>query len=171
MMDPIEAHGGRDFAVQPRALERVFDFQTFAAPLARALADALPTRPGQATRENGGELRAIHVAPGRWLVPDPEPGLLALLESAVAEDSGMLTDISGKWRRLDVTGRDATRVLRAAVAVESVLANRDCGALLLFDCPAVLIRQDRGFSVWVICTCAEALEELLAKNSGRNIGS
>jgi heterotetrameric sarcosine oxidase gamma subunit len=170
MMGSIETRGGRDFAVQRRALERVFDFQAFAAPLARVLADALPTRPGQATWENGGELRAMHVAPGRWLVPDPAPGLLALLESAAAEDSGMLTDVSGQWRRLGVTGPGASRVLHAAVAVESVLAERDCGALLLFDCPAVLIREAGGFSVWVTSTYAEALEDLLASNSGKNIG-
>jgi heterotetrameric sarcosine oxidase gamma subunit len=171
MTDPIEAHGGHDFVVQPRALERVFDFQIFAAPLARALADALPTRPGQAIRNNAGEPRAMHVAPGLWLVPDPEPDLLALLQSAVAEAGGMLTDVSGKWRGLDVTGPGATSVLRAAVAVESVLADRDCGALILLDYPCILIRQAGGFSVWVVSTYADAFEELLAGNSGRNSGS
>jgi heterotetrameric sarcosine oxidase gamma subunit len=171
MRDSIEAHEGRDFAVQPRALERVFDFQAFAAPLARALADALPTRPGQAAWENRGELRAMHVAPGRWLLPDPEPGLLALLESAVAEDGGMLTDVSGKWQRLDVTGAGAARVLRAAVAVESVLADRDCGALLVFDCPAVVIRQPHGFGIWVRSAYAETLQDLLTSDSLRNSGA
>ena len=111
----------------------------------------------------------MHVAPGRWLLPDPEPALLALLESSVAKDGGMLTDVSGKWRGLDVTGPGATRALRAAVAVESVLADRDCGALLLFDCPALLIRQARGFSVWVTSSYARALEDLLARNSGTNL--
>lgn len=162
MTGPVETHGGRDSILEARTLDRVLDFQAFALPLAHGLADALPTRPGQATWENSGALRAMHVAPGRWLLPNPEPGLLALLESSAAEDGGLLTDISGKWRRLDVTGPGATRALRAAVAVESVLADRDCGALLLFDCPAVLIRQGWGYSVWVISSYAVALEELLA---------
>jgi hypothetical protein len=41
-------------------------------------------------------------------------------------------------------------MLSATVNLEAVLpAGRDCAAVALFDCPAVILRAPNGFLVWV----------------------
>jgi hypothetical protein len=56
-----------------------------------------------------------------------------------------------------LTGPGAARVLSSAINLTRVLANRDCAALHLFDCPAVLARCADAFDLWFEASYAIAL--------------
>jgi sarcosine oxidase gamma subunit len=58
-------------------------------------------------------------------------------------------DVSGKWDALSIEGPGAIRLLCCALDLEGVLKDRDCAAVTLFDCPAVLARVPDGFALWV----------------------
>jgi hypothetical protein len=45
---------------------------------------------------------------------------------------------------------------------------RDCAALHLFDCPAVLSRRGGGFEVWVEASYAAAFREVLGELLGES---
>jgi heterotetrameric sarcosine oxidase gamma subunit len=104
---------------------------------------------------------ALNFAPGRWLLPDPTPQVLEALREPVASGTAALVDVSGKWQRISVKGAGAAAILHRAVALETVLAGRDCAALRLFDCPSVLARAQDGFDIWVEASYAGALRASL----------
>jgi hypothetical protein len=95
----------------------------------------------------------LHFAPGRWLVPEPTEALLESLRSA----DSLLFEVSGKWRF--VSFADAT-ALRSAVDVDAVLAERECAALTLFDCPLILTRANE---VWVQSSYGDAFSRAVAR--------
>jgi len=81
---------------------------------------------------------ALQIAADRWLILNQKPALPA--DFAV-------TDVSGKWREIRLPS--AARVLANTVDVEALLAGRECARTALFDCPAILVRRDVGYAVWV----------------------
>ena len=70
-------------------------------------------------------------------------------------------DVEGKWRALAVLGAGAERLLAESIDVASVLSQRECAAIRLFDCPVVLAREPDGFSVWVEASYATELRAML----------
>jgi hypothetical protein len=81
---------------------------------------------------------ALQIAADRWLFLDRQPALPA--DFAV-------TDVTGKWREIHLTS--AARILANTVDVEALLAGRTCARTTLFDCPAILLRRDAEYAVWV----------------------
>ena len=81
---------------------------------------------------------ALQIAADRWLFLDRHPTLPA---------GFAVTEVTGKWREIRLTS--APRLLANTVDVEALLAGRACARTALFDCPAILVRRDVGYSVWV----------------------
>ena len=121
----------------------------------------LPAAPGQVRFAASGEPVLLHHAPGRWFAPSADDTLRRELEALVAAGAGALFDVSGKFRSWSLEGAQGARWLAQQCDVAMVLAGRDCAALTLFDCPAVLgKRQAEGevqFVVWLSSSSAEAL--------------
>jgi sarcosine oxidase gamma subunit len=90
----------------------------------------------------------LHFAPARWLLPDPGAELDAWL-SAAAAGAGIAVEVEGKWTALELAGPDAARLLCSSLDVGAVLESRDCAAVALFDCPAVLATSARGYIIYV----------------------
>ncbi|MGB8692664.1 MAG: hypothetical protein WCD08_04070 [Steroidobacteraceae bacterium] len=88
---------------------------------------------------------ALHFAPARWLLLDTA----AALVDAAVQSGALAVDVEGKWTFIELAEPHAKRALSAAVNVEAVLDGRDCAAAILFDCPAVIARRDRGESILV----------------------
>jgi hypothetical protein len=108
----------------------------------------LPAAPGAMTLDAQGRPALLHFAPGRWLaLADPtgtSPG------SAIAA-----FDVTGKWQGLVLSGPRAPRLLASTIHTATVLRARDCAALELFDCPAILAALPDGgaapaYAVWVL---------------------
>ncbi len=108
--------------------------------------------PGSVRRTASGKAEMLHFAPDRWLVPEPSE---ALLESLRSPDA-MLFDVGGKWRVVPLAD---PAVLKRAVDVEAVLANRECAALTLFDCPVILSGANE---VWVHASYFDAFSRAVA---------
>ncbi len=90
------------------------------------------------------------------------------MQSAAAAGEGTLIDVTGKWERVDISGPGAARLLASTLAIDAVLEGRDCAALTLFDCPALITRIGESFALWVqssyatdFLATAERLRELL----------
>ena len=81
---------------------------------------------------------ALQIAADRWLIVDRQPALPA---------GFAVTEVTGKWREIRLTS--PTRLLANTVDVDALLAGRACARTALFDCPAILVRRDVGYSVWV----------------------
>lgn len=105
---------------------------------------------------------ALNFAPGRWLLPEATHERLSALKPSLDSGEAALVDVTGKWVRLVLNGPTALPVLRRAIAVDIVMEGRDCAALRLFDCPAVLARATGGFDIWVEASYAVALRASLA---------
>jgi sarcosine oxidase gamma subunit len=155
------------------------EFKAFEFPLTGAAAAELPASPGAVQRgtdigadagiDNGsstGRAVLLHFAPGRFLAPAPTPDteqrLLALQTAGV----GAVFDVEGKWQAFALTAPGAERALSSAIDLAQALGGRDCAALHLFDCPAVLARRGGGFEVWVEASYAVAFREVLAELLG-----
>jgi len=89
---------------------------------------------------NGDVLR---IAADRWLIVGSLPAEIS------ASSTVAITDVTGKWREIRLTGHCAHRLLANCVDVEQLFAERDCARTTLFDCPAVLRRLDDGYSIWI----------------------
>lgn len=124
--------------------------------------------PGAALRSDSLGL-ALHFAPARWLLLDTAA---ALVDTAV-HSGALAIDVEGKWTLIELTEPYARRALSAAVNVEAVLDGRDCAAVTLFDCPAVIGRRDRGesFLVCVHSSYAFSFKRALAATLARCGGS
>jgi hypothetical protein len=103
-------------------------------------ADGLPPSwqalPGAVLRQGPRGL-ALHFAPARWLLFDYDPAVVAVAVNAGAT----LIDVEGKWRMFELDGPQHAQALSAAANIAKVLDGRDCAALQLFDCPAVIARS------------------------------
>lgn len=80
----------------------------------------------------------LQIAADRWLFIDRQPELPAGFAA---------TDVTGKWREIQLTS--AAKLLANTVDVEALLAGRACARTALFDCPAILVRRDSEYAVWV----------------------
>lgn len=129
-------------------------------------ADTLPP-PGGATRRANGHPAILHFAPGRYLLPDPSAELDAWMAAAVARGAGAAVEVEGKWAALELSGPDSARLLSSSLDVAAVLESRDCAAVVLFDCPAVLTATATGcYLVYVkasyVADFSAAIERLRA---------
>jgi sarcosine oxidase gamma subunit len=146
------ATGSKGFRCELTALSdgRMVEFTAFASrpPGALAALGAGVPAPGSVRRAVDGRPAALHFAPARWLLPDPDAGLDAWL-SAAAAGAGTAVEVEGKWTALELNGPDAARLLSSALDVRAVLESRDCAAVGLFDCPAVLATSSQGYIIYV----------------------
>ena len=62
---------------------------------------------------------------------------------------GTAVEVEGKWTALELDGPDAARLLSSSLDVAAVLESRDCAAVVLFDCPAVLAKSAQGYLIYV----------------------
>ena len=125
------------------------EFAAFAWPAAALGEPAWPNAPGAVRYDGRQHPVLLHFAPGRWLAPQPSLEIRSLLATAAQAAVGVVVEVAGKRDALFITGPGATRLLACALAIEAVLNARDCAALTLFDCPAILARAAGGFAVWV----------------------
>jgi len=119
----------------------------------------------------GRQALALHFAPGRWLLPEPSVDLLHALEASAAVT---LVDVQGKYRRMLIGGNAAGAALSSSIALDSVLAGRDCAAAALFDCPTIVARHasvsGERYEVWVHASYLASFTAALA-DAGRRVQS
>ena len=108
-----------------------------------------PARAGQVRRDVTGRPALLHFAPDRWLVPAPAPILLQELSSLERARRGTLIDVEGKWQEVRIAPECAHHILSSGIDVETVLAGRECAAVMLFDCPAILARSGSTINLWI----------------------
>jgi len=146
------------------SVQPAFEWYAFdaAAPLAGA------ERAGAVVRDAAGRARALHFAPQRWLLPQPDDALLGQLLARESSAGGVLCDVTGRWCLLELPSPAAGRhPLQAAAAPELVLRDRDAAALWLFDCPVLLARGAAGFEVWVESSYADGFRAMLDRIEAR----
>lgn len=106
--------------------------------------------PGSVHRDAVAGTLAMHFAPGRWLLVGPRTATLALVDALSATVGGVGADVTGKYAAIPLRGQSAGPTLASALNVAAVLpAGRQCAAAMPFDCPAVVVREEDGFTVWV----------------------
>lgn len=130
---------------------RLVEFTAFGSTTAGALA-ALGTgamAPGSVRRGAQDRPATLHFAPVRWLLPAPDAELDAWLGSAAAAGAGTAVEVDGKWAAMELKGADAARLLSSSLDVAALLESRDCTAVTLFDCPAVLTTSAQGYLIYV----------------------
>jgi heterotetrameric sarcosine oxidase gamma subunit len=138
-----------EYQLEARAPEPMLEFAAFGFPLGGAFVVGWPAAPGAVRHDADGRPVLLHFAPARWLVPAPHPDILALLAAATEAGAGIVVGVDGKWQALELTGAGARRVLASTIDVEQALDGRECAALTLFDCPAIVARIPAGFAIWV----------------------
>jgi sarcosine oxidase gamma subunit len=149
-----------------------FEFAAYPGRAVDAAAvSAWPVKAGGVLRDAAGRATALHFAPGRWLLPAPAPALLQQLLSLERAGSGMLIDVDGKWQELRFASGDARAFLARSIDVEAVLTDRECAALMLFDCPVILARHKDAFNLWVEASYVRSLRALSAAGSKRRLSS
>jgi len=106
----------------------------------------------------------LHVAPDRWLIPDPTPRLTAQLDICVTGGLGTLIDVQGKWDCVMLCGSGAAQLLATELAVDGLLIDRPCAATSLFGSPVILVRRGDAFDLWIAssytASCLTLLESL-----------
>jgi sarcosine oxidase gamma subunit len=140
--------------LQRLPLERCFEFVAHA----RVPEGGWPTQPGQVLRDSAGRAVLLHFAPGRWLVPAPDERLRTRLDALVRDRHGALVDVDGKWQALAPTPATATRVLASGVELDALLHGRDAAAVVLFDCPVIVVRDGAGFVLYVAASYLHSFE-------------
>jgi len=133
--------------LEPLACGCALEFVAF-ADARMGLAD-WPLSPGGVRRGARGRPEILHFAPARWLLPDPDASARASAAAAAAAGTGTAVDVEGKWSEMTLEGPDARRLLSASLDVAAVLESRDCAAVALFDCPAVLAASDEGYRIFL----------------------
>jgi len=48
-------------------------------------------------------------------------------------------------------------LLARSIDVAAVLTDRECAAVVLFDCPAILARRDDAFNLWIAASYVQSL--------------
>lgn len=150
-----------------RAEEPTLEFAAYGFPLGGAFVVGWPAAPGAVRHDAAGRPVLLHFAPARWLAPSPHSDIMALVDAAVEAGAGVAVEVDGKWRALELLGPGAARVLASTIDVEAVLDGRECAAVTLFDCPAVLARVPGGFAAWVR---SSYLDHFVAMVSGLGAG-
>ncbi len=125
------------------------EFISLAWPSTEPGETSWPSAPGAVRRDAAQRALMLHFAPGRWLAPDPDSETRAILDSAATAGRGTVVDVTGKYDALSVSGFGATRLLACGIDIESIMQARECAALTLFDCPAIISRVADGYSIWV----------------------
>lgn len=148
-MRPRPAATALSCRLEQRPPEPMLEFVAFGFPLGGAFVVGWPAAPGAVRHDEAGRPVLLHFAPARWLAPAPHPDIAALIEAATQADAGAIVDVDGKWRAMELLGPGAARLLACTVDVAAVLDGRECAAVTLFDCPALLARVPDGFAVWV----------------------
>ena len=143
------AHRALDCRIEGPVASVAREFKTFMFPLVGTSTTDLPAPPGAVQRDGAGRSALLHFAPGRFLAPAPAIEMVRHLDALAAAGVGSVFNVTGKWCALRITGADAARLLAATIDVSIVLNHRDCAAVTLFDCPAVLARAADGFDLWV----------------------
>ncbi len=151
---------------------RIVEFVAFGAAHG-TLAGDWPRAAGAALRGADGWPVILHFAPARWLLPQPDVTMIDRIEAAVAAGAGAAIEVEGKWVTLSLCGADAARLLSSSLDVAAVLAGRDCAAVELFDCPAVLASAAPDYRIYIKSSFAAdftvAVERLL-RAGGAAIG-
>lgn len=129
--------------------DRVLEFAAFHWPASGFDPAAWPVAPGGAIRDATDQACLLHFAPHRWLAPNPTNEMEQQLDSAAHAGAGVKLDVTGKWQRITITGPGAVRLLASAIELNATLDGRDCAAVTLFDCPAIIARRNGGFELWV----------------------
>ena len=145
------------FELQP--CMRAVEFVVFEAS-ASALESSWPRQPGAMRRGVDGWPTVLHFAPGRWLVPEPDQALAALI-AAASVAGGSAIDVGGKWTAVTLRGGDSARVLAATIDVDAVLEARACAAVELFDCPALVASAEHGYRSYIKSSYAAAFRAAL----------
>ena len=157
-MNPAAGSAGLRCTLERLPAARMVEF-VFFDPFGDARGAGTAPLPGGARRGANGDPVILHFAAGRYLLPDPAPELHAWIAAAVAQGSGTAIEVEGKWEA-------AARLLSASLDVAAVLESRDCAAVVLFDCPAVLAAAATGYRVYVkasyIADFLTAIERLRA---------
>ena len=121
----------------------------------------LPVAPGQTRYAPTGEPVLLHHAPGRWFAPAADDTLRLELEALEAAGEGALFDVTGKFHTRQLQGAPGRSWLAQQCHVATVLAGRDCAALTLFDCPALLAKRqsdgDGPYLVWLSASSGVAV--------------
>ncbi|HTT02964.1 MAG TPA: hypothetical protein VMG11_12840 [Steroidobacteraceae bacterium] len=124
------------------------------------LAFMLAMRPGAIQRLSPtGAI--LFIAPGRWLLTGDVLESQAQELSVLRECGACLVDISAKWCRFELAAARAPECLSRVIDVAQVLDGRDCAAVTILDCPALLARSGAGYELWVMRSFAQWLYERL----------
>ena len=145
--------------IEGPAVLPALEFQTFEFPLILRAAGQLPGTPGTLHLGDLGQIRLLHFAPGRFLAPSPQSSLIQVLDDLQADGVGVVFDVEGKWHAYRMTGRGSERFLASTIDVSRALRNRDCAAVPLFDCSAIVAGRPGGFDVWVEASYSRAFKE------------
>ena len=140
--------------IERRLQRRVLEFAAFSWPQVGDARLGWPGAPGALARDSDDSASLLHFAPGRVLAPDPAAATEALLDAAASQGMGTRIDVTGKWERYSVVGPGAARLLACALSLDAVLDKRDCAAVTIFDCPAIISRRRDGFDLWVLASYA-----------------
>jgi len=140
---------GQEWRLAARPPTRTVEFTAFGFPLGGAFVVGWPAAPGGVRHDSDGRPVLLHFAPARWLVPAPHADIEAVVDAAVQAGAGVIVDVDGKWVELELTGPGATRALATTLDVDATLEGRECAAVTLFECPAILTRGPRGFAIWL----------------------
>ncbi|MBS0388690.1 MAG: hypothetical protein JSR15_09440 [Proteobacteria bacterium] len=135
--------------IERQPAQRVLEFVAFRWPADGCNAGHWPCAPGRAARDGAQHPRLLHIAPGRWLLPAPDETEQAQFDAAARAGQGAMIDVTGKWEHFTITGVGAARLLACTIDIHSVLEGRDCAAVRLFDCPAVVASMPDGYALWV----------------------
>jgi sarcosine oxidase gamma subunit len=154
-------HAALQSRIEGPTPQRMLEFTTFKFPLVGTATIDLPASPGAVQRDGSGQPTLLHFAPGRFLAPMPTPDLVRHLDALQSAGVGALFDVDGRWQAFALTGPGAERLLSSTINVTEVLADRECAALHLFDCPAALARRADAFDLWVEASYATAFRECL----------
>jgi sarcosine oxidase gamma subunit len=157
MSMPPSSLAARDLVATARPLRHVVEFKAYDYPITGAWAARFPTAPGAVTRNGLGQCELLHIAAAHWLAPEPSTELAALLDDATTAGAGVQIRVDGKWQAIMLAGAGARRALARTVPLDTILAARDCAAVSLFDCPAVIARSEAGFDLWVQASYAADL--------------
>jgi sarcosine oxidase gamma subunit len=141
--------GPPEFRIERCAAARTLEFAAWAWPVDNLARADWPVERGAVQRDAQHRPLLLHYAPGRWLAPSVGAEQLAVLEAAAASGAGVLIEVTGKWSGFGLSGPGAARLLAFTMDIDAALAGRECAAVTLLDCPAIVARSAEGFHLWV----------------------
>ncbi|MGP0055561.1 MAG: hypothetical protein ACLPQI_08400 [Steroidobacteraceae bacterium] len=153
-MSGADGPQGLRCALQLLPTVRMLEFAAFGGTAAGL--ENWPLAPGGVRRGAQGRPAMLHFAPARWLLPEPDASGCAAAAAAETAGTGTAVDVEGKWSAMTLEGPDARRLLSASLDVAAVLESRDCAAVVLFDCPAVLTASGDGY--WIFLKASYAAD-------------